>query len=162
MSNQDVQVLIKDSEYTQRLKIDIPLYNYNANGNDLIKGAYSCLQSAADEFEKGNVRGVLDDTRNAVTNHLTEVVVENSKKKRILNRQLRSEFLDRAPTEAYNIYKNVVDNLEVELLAVLEIIHKFVHEDGNKLAMMPMRDDLELTYYSIALITSNLARRLSP
>jgi hypothetical protein len=55
----------------------------------------------------------------------------------------------------------VIDNVQNELLAVLEIIHKFVHEDSDKLKMMPMSEDLELTYYSVALITSNLARRLS-
>jgi hypothetical protein len=61
----------------------------------------------------------------------------------------------------YNIYENVIDNLQDELLAALNSIHKFIHENSDKLKMMPMREDLELTYYSVALITSNLARRLS-
>jgi hypothetical protein len=38
----------------------------------LIKGAFSCLQSAADEFDKGNMLGVFVNTRNAVINHLTQ------------------------------------------------------------------------------------------
>jgi hypothetical protein len=44
---------------------------------------------------------------------------------------------------------------------VLDIIHKFVHEDKDRIKMMPMREDLELAYFSVALITSYLARRLS-
>jgi hypothetical protein len=74
LPDQDIQKLIKDSEYPQRLRIDVPLYNYDPNISGLIKGAFNCLQSAADEFEKGNVRGVLIDVRNAVTNHLTEIL----------------------------------------------------------------------------------------
>jgi hypothetical protein len=76
LPNQDVQKLIKDAEYTQRLRIDFPLYNYNPNIHLLIKGALDSLQSAAEEFEKGNIRGTLDDIRNVVTNYLTQVVVE--------------------------------------------------------------------------------------
>jgi hypothetical protein len=60
LPDQDVQKLIKDSEYPQRPRIDVPLYNYDPNISSLIKGAFNCLQSAADEFEKGNVRGILD------------------------------------------------------------------------------------------------------
>lgn len=157
MPNQDVQRLIKDAEYAQKLRIDILLYNYNPSVNPLIKSAVNSLQSAAEEFEKGNVRGVLIETRNAVTNHLTDVV----DKKRVLKSQLRDGFLAQAPTDADNIYKNVIDNLQDELLSVLEIIHKFIHEDSDKLRMIPMREDLELTYYSVALIISYLARRLS-
>ena len=149
LPNQDVEKLIKDSEYPQILRIDVPLYDYDPKINGLIKGAFSCLQSGADEFEKGNIRGVLVDTRNAVTNHLTQIVNEKNKKKRVLNIALKNDFLARAPTNAHNIYKNVIDNLQNELLAALEIIHKFVHEESDKLKMMPMREDLELTYYSV-------------
>ena len=55
----------------------------------------------------------------------------------------------------------MIDNLQNELLTALGIIHKFVHEESDKLEIIPMREDLELIYYSVALITSNLARRLS-
>ena len=82
LPNQDVEKLIKDSEYPQILRIDVPLYDYDPKINGLIKGAFSCLQST-DEFEKGNIRGVLVDTRNAVTNHLTQIVNEKNKKKRV-------------------------------------------------------------------------------
>ena len=75
--------------------------------------------------------------------------------------QSKLRVIARAPTNTRNIYKNVIDNLESELLSALDIIHKFFHEDSDKLKMMPMIDDLELTYYSVALLTSNLARRLS-
>ncbi|HEY9386568.1 MAG TPA: hypothetical protein VIP70_05985 [Nitrososphaeraceae archaeon] len=115
------------------------------------------MQYAADEFEKGNIRGVLVDIRNAVPNYLTQVVNVKNKKKAVLN----IAFLAGAPTNARNIYKNIIDNLQNELLAALETIHKFVHEDCDILKMTAMRDDLELTHYSvalIALITSNLAR----
>jgi len=30
-----------------------------------------------------------------------------------------------------------------ELLYALDIIHKFVHEDNNRIKMTPMREDLE-------------------
>lgn len=84
-----------------------------------------------------------------------------NKRKRILKTQLRNNLLARVPTDAYNIYKKAIDSLQDELLSALDIIHKFVHEDNDKIKMMPMREDLELAYFSIALVTSYLARRLS-
>ena len=40
--------------------------------------------------------------------------------------------------------------LEKEPLAVLGTVHKFVHEDGNKLKLVPMAEDLELVYFNVA------------
>jgi hypothetical protein len=162
LPNQDIHRLIKDAEYPQKLKIEIPLYNYNPNVNSSINGAVSSLQSASKELEKGNFHGVLINTRNAITNHLTELIEEKENKRiRILKKQLKSDFLDRAPTDAYKIYENTIDSLEKGLGSTLDIINKFVHEDNNKLKMIPMHEDLELTYFSVVLITSYLARRLS-
>jgi hypothetical protein len=123
------------------------------------------LQSASEELEKSNFHGTLINTRNAVTNHLTEIIevkeVEGNKRIRILKTQLRKNLLDRVPTDAYKIYEKVIDSLQGELLSALDIIHKFVHEDNDRIKMTPMREDLELAYFSIAIVTSYLARRLS-
>jgi hypothetical protein len=138
----------------------MPLYNYNSNTDSSIKEATNLLKSASEELEKGNFHGVLINTRNSVTNHLTEVIVEGSVKKRRLKTQLKNAFLSRAPTDTYNIYENTIDSLECELLSALSIIHKFIHEDNDNLRLIPMREDLELAYFSIALITTYLGRRL--
>jgi hypothetical protein len=47
------------SGYTQKLRIDIPLYNYNPDIDPSIKGASGCLQSASEELEKSNFHGTL-------------------------------------------------------------------------------------------------------
>jgi hypothetical protein len=161
LPNQDAQKLMKDAEYTQKLRIDIPLYNYNPDIDPSIKGASGCLQSASEELEKSNFHGTLINIRNAVTNHLTQIIEVKGKKKRILKTQLRNDLLARVPTDAYHIYKKVIDSLQGEILSALDIIHKFVHEDNDRIKMTPMREDLELAYFSIALVTSYLARRLS-
>jgi hypothetical protein len=78
--------------------------------------ASSSLQSASKELEKGNIHGCLINTRNAVTNHLTQMIEVKeeggNKRKRILKTQLRNNLLARVPTDAYNIYKKAIDSLQ--------------------------------------------------
>jgi hypothetical protein len=57
--------------------------------------------------------------------HLTQK--DGNTNRRFLNTALRNDFLARAPTDAYNICENVTNNLQDELLAALNSIHKFVH-----------------------------------
>jgi hypothetical protein len=70
--------------------------------------------------------------------------------------------MKRAPTDVKNIYEEIFSKLEKELLAVLQFVHKFIHEDDSRLRMVPMTKDLELACFSIALIIRYLTRSVTP
>jgi len=160
-SEQDVRRLVAGLHYTETLKIELPLFNDISTVNPHIKNAIKSLTEAAGEFEHGNYHGVLLNIRNAVTIHLTEVGTRNSKKERYLSKNIKDEYMATAPTSVSNMYEEIFSNLEKQLLAVLEVIHKFVHEDGNRLKLVPMAEDLELVYFSVALVIRYLVRRLN-
>lgn len=128
--------------------------------NQDVKAAINSLGDAAHEFEQGNYHVVLLNIRNAIINHLTEVGMRNNQKKRFLKTDLKKQYIESAPTTVKKIYEEIFSKFEGELLAVLDIVHKFVQDD-NTLKLVPMAEDLELTYFSTALIIRYLTRRLS-
>ncbi|MDP9287461.1 MAG: hypothetical protein M3P08_04605 [Thermoproteota archaeon] len=159
-SRDDISKFLGIIHYTDKLTIELPLFNDISTVNQDIKAAINSLIDAAHEFEHGNYHGVLLNIRNAITNHLTEVGMRNNRKKRFLKTDLKKQYIATAPTTVTKIYEEIFSKIESELLAVLDIVHKFVHEDDHRLKLVPMAEDLELTYFSTALIIRYLTRRL--
>ncbi|MFZ0515281.1 MAG: hypothetical protein WAM14_27035 [Candidatus Nitrosopolaris sp.] len=159
-SREDLDKFLGIVHYTEKLTIELPLFNDISTANHDIKAAINSLNAAAHEFKRGNYHGVLLNIRNAIINHLTEVETTNDRKTRLVKRDLKRQYIDLAPTNVTNIYQEIFSKFERELLAVLDIVHKFVHEDDTRLKLIPMIEDLELTYFSTALLIRYRTHRL--
>jgi hypothetical protein len=159
-SEVDTSKFIGIFHYTDKLILELPLFSDVSPVDQDVKSAINSLKDAAHEFERGNYHGVLLNIRNAITNHLTSLETRNNQKKRCLRTNLKEQYMAAAPTTVRGIYEEIFSNLETELLAVLEIIHKFIHEDDNRLKLVPVAEDFELAYFSTALVIRYLTRRV--
>jgi DNA-directed RNA polymerase specialized sigma subunit len=63
-------------------------------------------------MERGNYEGVLFNTRNAVTNYLTEFVLINDKAQRVMRNTLKEELTQKAPLQAVGVYEVLIKQVE--------------------------------------------------
>jgi hypothetical protein len=65
---------------------------------------------------------------------------------------LKEELTQKAPLQAVGVYEEVIKQVEKGLLAALQIIHNFVHEDSTTLKMARLRSNVEYAYFTVALL----------
>lgn len=98
--------------YAEIMHIEIPIYRDNGLRNEFVFKVVSLLKRAAEAMERGNYEGILSNTRNAVTNHLTEFVLIKNKPQRIMLNTLKEELTQKATLQAVGVYVEVIKQLE--------------------------------------------------
>ena len=66
-----------------------------------------------------------------------------------------NDWINKSPTDAREIYREVLSKMQEGLRAILKITNKFLHDD-NTLKMPPLRKDVEYVYFNVAHIVSRL------
>lgn len=148
--------LLEKVKYIDILSIEIPVPKDRKNADEKIIEALKCLEEAKDCIIRGDYPAALISIRNAINNHLTKV--DKEKKKRVLSEDIKERFLERMPTDARSIYKQIAEALEDCLRTISsDILSKFIHKDGT-LRLSPLREDVEQIYFTVLSITKRLGQ----
>jgi hypothetical protein len=159
-SSEEFASIIKGIKHVEVIRIEIPLSTQGSITNVYLRKAADLMLASGRAIEKGNNEAVLLNTRNAILNQLTELATVTGKAERHVRLTIKQEVLQNAPAEALNMYREVLERVEDQLLAALQIIHKFVHEDTGRLKLTPLNDDIEYVYFNVALIIKYLSKQL--
>jgi hypothetical protein len=131
--------------------------------NQNLAGTIENLRLAAQVFIEGNFNSIIINTRNAISNNLTEWDDPSSpKRRRILRREIKDACLSHVPIrdkDDYNEILNYAGNIAASLSG---IVNKYTHENQNIIRLRPLHADLELLYYSVSLVTKYLTTLTIP
>jgi hypothetical protein len=156
LSQSDLNQILNSVNYTEILKFETPLYDYNTSINQDLKSALGTLKIAAGHLKNGNYEGVMINVRKAITNHLTDIVSN----KRVLRSSIKQDVLAKAPTEAQNTYADDLKRIEDIIRQNYKITNLFLHENVDTLRMAPLPEDAEYVYFSVSLICKYLIKFL--
>lgn len=149
--------IIKSFGKYELLRIEIPIRtNIQSNFNDF-NNALKEIETARNDLFEINYEGVLISIRN-VLNHLLE---RGQDGKNRLKNNIKELIINNYRTELKGIYEHILEKLEINLNGLLQILNKFLHEDRNKLKANPMREDVEMIFYTATFFINYLSQILS-
>jgi hypothetical protein len=106
---------------------------------------------------EGNFNSVILNTRNALSNSLTEKVdASPTEKKSALKKVIKEACLSNIPAKDKDDYKEILYYVGSILASLLSINHKYAHENQTTITMRPLHADLELLYFSASMFTKYL------
>jgi hypothetical protein len=150
-TDDQISSIIRENKYTNVLRTDLELLDEPINNRSL-NGAVNNLKLAAEGYIKGNFNTVIINVRNALANNLIEKVDA----KNVLNTIIEGACLSKIPTRDKDDYKEILNFIGKILASLLKINHMYAHENQNDIRMRPLHADLELLYFSAALLTKYL------
>ena len=112
------------------------------------------LENVRKLYIEGRYDSVVFGIRNIFMNHLTQTVVQNGKKVRVLNNEIKELALKGVPEDSKDDYKEAIKAIENMVRNILSNhLSKFVHLDTGKLIRMPLKEDAQ---YLLLLTTAIL------
>lgn len=161
-NNKIENIIISTDEFidlTKRIKhfeiyrLEIPFYKTNIPSQESLKRAMDLMLSAKSKLIESNYHGALLDLRNVISTHL----FEKKDDKNEIKATIRDCILLKVPSDLKSLYEDILDNLTIILNRLLKNLHRFVHEDGDRLQTSPMPQDVECIYFTLANIIRYLA-----
>ena len=154
-SEQEVSSVIEKNKYTGKLRTELPLGKAPIN-NQSLSSAFENLTLAAQGFIDGNFNSVILNTRNTLSNSLTEKDASHTKKKNVLKKDIKEACLLNIPSKDKKDYKEILSHIGSILASLLNINHKYAHENQTTITIRPLHADLELLYFSASVLTKYL------
>jgi len=157
LTTEEFTEIVKELKHFELLRVEVPVYMTDVPPESHISKALSLLKSAGEKLTHGDCTGALLDVRNAIANHLTET----QDKERVLKSDIKQRFIEKVPSQAIDTYKESLVHFEKSVTSTLARIHKFVHEDSDKLKLAPLREDVELAYFETLHAARYLSQRIA-
>jgi hypothetical protein len=156
LTEEEMSTIVTKNRYTEWILLEIPLKDESSN-SDLTE-AMKGLRLAAEGFKEGNYYQILINARNAVFNHLTEKIQGSISQVRILKSDIVNSCLSKCPEYDRKIYTEILKEMGAVIVSLVNILSQFIHKDQDKIIKIPLENDLEVIYFSIALIVRYLSR----
>jgi hypothetical protein len=150
-TDDQISSIIRKNNYTNLLRTDLELLDQPIK-NQPLSDAVNTLKLAAKGYIEGDFNTVILNVRNALLNDLTEKVDQ----KNVLKTIIKDACLSKTPTKDKDDYKEILKSVGHILASLLSINNKYAHENQNTIRMRPLHADLELLYFSAALLTKYL------
>src|SRR5207248_392784 len=94
---------------------------------------------------------------NTIANSLTEKVdVSPTEKRNKLKNVIKEACLLNVPAKDKDDYKEILNHVGSILASLLNINHKYAHENQTTITIRPLHADLELLYFSTSVLTKYL------
>lgn len=160
-TSEEFTELVREIKHFDLLRIEIPVYKFERIPDVHVNRALELMKNAYGKLIQCNYPGALVDIRNSILNHLTEIVTIESKRRRVLRNDIKESVLNKVPQDLVSVYGDVLGYLQNILTSTLNSVHKFVHEDSDKLRLAPLREDAELAYFTTMFATRYLAQLIT-